>query len=316
MLQSSLHSKRANPIRRPAMDSIHVGTESRLQTIPSRIGLIAGEGDFPLTLAKAARSEGVEIITFGIHGLANDRLREHSTAMYTLKLSEISKLVQHAHDHQLNHVIMAGRVPHSILLKQISFDPRILRILGSLANKRADSLLNAAVDELEKEGITVLDSTMFLKSCMPEPGLLTTRLAPSEDILRDIDFGYPLAKEIGRLDIGQAIAVKNGIVIAVEALEGTDQMLARVADLRRSKRFRAPLGTGVLVKAPKRGQDRRFDLPSIGPRTVDGVIEAGLAGLAVIAGGAIVAEPQIVVEKADRAKVFVAGLPEAHGPST
>jgi hypothetical protein len=90
-------------------------------------------------------------------------------------------------------------------------------------------------------------------------------------------------------------------------------MLARVVDLRRSKRFRAPLGTGVLVKAPKPGQDRRFDLPSIGPRTVDGVAEAGLSGLAVIAGGAIVAEPQIVVEKADRAGVFVLGLPESHG---
>ena len=114
-----------------------------------------------------------------------------------------------------------------------------------------------------------------------------------------------------RLAFTVAVVVANRHVIAVEAAEGTDQMLERVAELRRSHRVRSPAGTGVLVKAPKPGQDRRFDLPSIGPRTIDGVIAAGLAGLAVVAGGTIIAEPQDLVEKADRAKVFVTGLSEA-----
>jgi DUF1009 family protein len=129
--------------------------------------------------------------------------------------------------------------------------------------------------------------------------------------MADIRLGFEVLRTLGPLDIGQAVVVANRHVIAVEAAEGTDQMLERVAELRRSRRVRSPAGTGVLVKAPKPGQDRRFDLPSIGPRTIDGVIAAGLAGLAVVAGGTIVAEPQALVEKADRAKVFVAGLSEA-----
>jgi UDP-2,3-diacylglucosamine hydrolase len=109
------------------------------------------------------------------------------------------------------------------------------------------------------------------------------------------------------------VVVANRHVIAVEAAEGTDQMLARVAELRNNKRFRAPAGTGVLIKAPKPGQDRRFDLPSIGPKTIDGIAAAGLAGLAVVAGGTIVAEPQELIQKADRAGIFVVGLNESTG---
>ncbi|HMX61672.1 MAG TPA: UDP-2,3-diacylglucosamine diphosphatase LpxI [Candidatus Sumerlaeota bacterium] len=279
------------------MGSIHVGPESRLPTIPPRIGLIAGEGDFPLTLAKAARSEGVEIITFGINGLANDRLREHSTAMYTLKLSEISKLVEHARTHKLHHVIMAGRVPHNILLKQISFDPRILRVLGSLANKRADSLLSAAVGELEKEGIKVLDSTMFLKSCMPEPGILTKRLTPSEEILRDIDFGYPIAKEIGRLDIGQAIAVRNGIVLAVEALEGTDALIERVHGM---------VGEGwVLVKVSKPRQDMRFDVPVVGLTTIRNLAKHGAVALCLTAHESLFFDRQDAIPFAEQCGINI-----------
>ena len=141
------------------------------------------------------------------------------------------------------------------------------------------------------------------------------QVTPTARDLDDIAHGLDVLRAIGPLDIGQGVVVANRHVIAVEAAEGTDQMLGRVAELRRNKRFRAPHGTGVLIKAPKPGQDRRFDLPSIGPRTVEGIAEAGLAGLAVAAGGTIVAEPQIVVQKADRDKVFVFGFPEAAGVS-
>ena len=144
---------------------------------------------------------------------------------------------------------------------------------------------------------------------MPEGPLSNT--APDAKDMADIARGLDVLRAMGPFDIGQAVVVANNHVLAVEASEGTDQMLARVAELRRNGRIRSPKRTGVLVKAPKPGQDRRFDLPSIGPRTIAGVAEAGLAGLAVIAGGTIVAEPAAIVEAADRANIFVVGMKDA-----
>lgn len=280
------------------MDSVYVGAgKPRLEEIPARIGLIAGEGNFPVILAQAARSEGVEIIAFGVHGLAHEALRRHSTQLYTLKLAEISKLVEYAHQNDIKHVIMAGRIPHGVLLKQISFDPRILRILGGMANKRADSLLKAAVAELEKEGITVLDSTMFLKSCMPEAGLLTPRVEPTDDILRDIEFGYPLAKELGRLDIGQSVAVKNGIVIAVEALEGTDKLIKRSYDLA---------GEGIVfVKVAKPRQDMRFDVPVVGLTTIRNLAAARAAALCVTAERSLFFDRREAIAMAEQNRICI-----------
>jgi DUF1009 family protein len=281
------------------MDSIFVGAaKPRLEQIPARIGLIAGEGNFPIILAQAARSEGVEIVTFGVHGLANEALRAHSSQMYTLKLSEISKLIEYARANNIHHVIMAGRVPHSLLLlKQIAFDPRILKILGGLSSKRADALLKAAVDELEKEGIQVLDSTMFLKSCMPEPGILTPRVRPTEEILRDVEFAYPLAKEIGRLDIGQTIAVKNQIVVAVEALEGTDKLIKRAYELA---------GEGcVIVKVSKPRQDMRFDVPVVGLTTIRNLAAARAAALCLTADSSLFFDRRDAIELAEQNRICI-----------
>ena len=134
--------------------------------------------------------------------------------------------------------------------------------------------------------------------------------APSEGDRADIATGLAVLAAMGPFDIGQAAVIAAGHVLAVEAAEGTDAMLSRVAELRRLGRIRYPVGAGVLVKAPKVGQDRRFDLPSIGPQTIAGVIRAGLAGLAVVAGATIMAEPEVVVAAADRGKIFVVGIPD------
>jgi len=139
---------------------------------------------------------------------------------------------------------------------------------------------------------------------------LIGKRAPSERDEIDIATGLAVLGALGPFDIGQAAVVASGHVLAVEAAEGTDAMLSRIADLRRSGRIRYPVGAGVLVKAPKPGQDRRFDLPSVGPQTVAGVIRAGLAGLAVVAGGTIMAQSEVVAAAADRGRIFVVGIPD------
>jgi len=279
------------------------GGHARLATVPARIGLIAGEGNFPLLLAQAARSEGVEIVTFGIQGLASENLRQYSHSLHILKLSEMSRMIDIARQHGVAHVIMAGRIPHNLLLlKQLAFDSRIMKILGGLQNWKADMLLKAAVDELAKEGIEVLDSTLFLKSLMPEPGLLTPRIRPTEDILRDIDFAYPLAKELGRLDIGQTVCVKNGVVVAVEALEGTDELI---------KRAHLLAGEGcVFVKVAKPRQDMRFDVPVVGMTTIKNLVHARAAALCVTARQSLFFDRPEAIDIAEQSRICIMARPD------
>ena len=143
------------------------------------------------------------------------------------------------------------------------------------------------------------------------PAGALTRAQPSERDHTDIALGFDYLRAAGPFDVGQAVVVSGRHVLAVEAVEGTDQMLARVAELRRNGRLQAPAGSGVLVKAPKPGQDRRFDLPTVGPETVERVVAAGLAGIAIVAGSTVIAEPERLVETADRAGIFVVGVPAA-----
>lgn len=286
-------------------DSLFVHADKpRLKEVPQHIGLIAGEGNFPIMLARAARSEGVAITTFGVNGLASEELRRYSTEMHYLKLTEFSRLIELCHQHRIKNVIMAGRVPHDLLLlKQLSFDTRILKLLGSLADRRADSLLNAAVAELEKEGIAVLDSTMFLKSTMPEPGIITKRIPPTEDMLRDLEFAYPIAKEVGRLDIGQTIAVKNGVVVGVEALEGTDRLIRRCGELA---------GEGIVfVKIAKPRQDMRFDVPVVGLTTIRNLAAARAACLCITARQSLFFDRPEAVELAEQNRICLLARDES-----
>lgn len=243
--------------------------------LPSTIGLVAGQGEFPVLLCRGAKEAGVRVVVFGVHGLANPVLEAEGDWFYTLRLTELSRLFELCRQHGVSSLIMAGRVPHKVLLKQVSLDPRVLRLMGRIRNNKADSLLKAATQEIEAEGIEVLDSTLFLKSCLPKPGLLTPRAEPSAEVMADMMFGYPIAKEIARLDIGQSIAVKNRIVVAVEGIEGTDQLIQRAGELA---------GEGVvIVKVSKPRQDMRFDVPVVGLTTIKHLCAAKAAGLCVTA---------------------------------
>jgi DUF1009 family protein len=270
--------------------------------LPPVMGLIAGEGDFPLLLAQGAHSAGVKLVVFGVAGLASDRLKDVAWKIYSLRLTDLSRLFELCREHDIKHLTMAGRVPHKVLLKQISLDPRVLKVLGRLGNKKADSILKAATEEIESEGIEVLDSTLFLKSTMPPPGLLTPGCPLDEETTREIDFGYPIAKEIARLDIGQTIAVKNQIVVGVEAIEGTDHLILRCGEL---------VGPGVtFVKVSKPLQDMRFDVPVIGKTTIQNLIKIKARALAVTAGKTIFLDREESVELATRNGISLFGYQE------
>ncbi len=270
--------------------------------LPAVMGLIAGEGDFPLLLAQGARSAGVKLVVFGVAGLASERLQDLAWKVYSLRLTDLSRLFELCREHDIHHITMAGRVPHKVLLKQISLDPRVLKVLGRLGNKKADSILKAATEEIESEGIEVLDSTLFLKSTMPPPGLLTPKCPVDAETMREIEFGYPIAKEIARLDIGQTIAIKNQIIVGVEAIEGTDELILRSGELA---------GPGVtFVKVSKPLQDMRFDVPVIGRTTIQNLIRIKARALAVTAGKTIFLDRDDSVELASNNGISLYGFQE------
>ena len=273
------------------------------------VAIICGGGTFPFTVADAVLRQGRNVVLFAVRGWA-DASHVGRYPHYWSHIVQFGRFVRLARKEGCRDVVFIGSLVRPGIRQLVSFDWTTLRVLPRVVRHfygGDDHLLTGVARIFEDHGFRLLGAHEVAPEILVPEGSLG-QFRPSEQDTTDIARGLSALRAMGPYDIGQAVVVAHHQVVAVEAAEGTDQMLARVAELRRSSRLRTPIGTGVLVKAPKPGQDRRFDLPSIGPRTVEGVAEAGLAGVAVIAGGAIVAEPQIVVQKADQAKVFVAGL--------
>jgi len=278
------------------------------------VAIICGGGTFPFTVADALLKNGRPVVLFALRGWA-DPERVKNYPHHWAHVVQLGRFLRLARREGCRDVIFIGTLVRPSLRQLINFDLATLRVLPRAVRHfygGDNHLLTGMARMLEDHGFRLLGAHEVAPEILVSEGPLGQR-CPSESDLDDIRHGFEVLRAMGPLDIGQGVVVANRHVIAVEAAEGTDQMLERVAELRRNRRFRAPIGTGVLVKAPKLGQDHRFDLPSIGPRTVEGIAEAGLAGLAVTAGGAIIAEPQIVVQKADQAKVFVAGIGATNG---
>jgi len=280
------------------------------------VAIICGGGTFPYTVADALLKSGRGAVLFALRGWADpDRVKQYPH--HWAHVAQLGRFLRLARREGCRDVIFIGTLVRPSVRQLINFDLAALRELPRAIQHfygGDNHLLTGMASMLERHGFRLLGAHEVAPEILVQEGAFG-QVSPTAGDLDDIAYGLDVLRAIGPFDVGQGVVVANRHVIAVEAAEGTDQMLARVAELRRIKRFRAPLGTGVLVKAPKPGQDRRFDLPSIGPRTVDGIVEAGLAGLAVAAGGTIVAEPHIVVQKADQGRVFVFGFPETAGAS-
>jgi len=278
------------------------------------VAIICGGGSFPFTVADSLLKQGRGVVLFALRGWA-DPVRVKDYPHHWSDIARLGLFLRLARRDGCRDVIFIGTLVRPSFRQLINFDLATLRVLPRAIRHfygGDDHLLTGMARMLEDHGFRLLGAHEVAPEILVAEGAFG-RVSPTEQNAADIRLGFEVLHAIGPYDVGQAVVVANRHVIAVEAAEGTDQMLARVAELRHNKRFRAPSGTGVLVKAPKPDQDRRFDLPSIGPKTIDGIATAGLAGLAVVAGGTIVAEPQELIQKADRAGIFVVGLNESAG---
>jgi DUF1009 family protein len=273
------------------------------------LAMICGGGSLPVAVADRVAASGRQVLLFPLRGAAEGTLVERHRHHW-IYIGQIGKFLRLARAAGCREVVFIGALVRPSIwqvhpdLKGVSMLPRVLAAFRGGDNH----LLSSMGKLLEGEGFRLRGAHEVAPEILVAPGALG-RVQPSERDRADIALGFDYLHASGPFDVGQAVVVAGRHVLAVEAAEGTDQMLARVAELRANGRLRAAAGAGVLVKAPKPDQDLRFDMPSIGPRTVEGVVRAGLAGIAVVAGGTIVAEPSLLVQAADRAKVFVVGVP-------
>jgi DUF1009 family protein len=277
--------------------------------ISSPIGLIAAGGVMPFAVADSLTARGINPILFALKGacdpVAVERFRHH-----WISVGQVGRAVKLFRAENCRDLVFIGTLVRPAL-SEIRLDWGTLRVLGRVwAAFRGgdDHLLSGIGRILEQDGFRMVGIKDVAPDLLMPEGCLT-RASPDANAAADIARGRDVLRALSPFDIGQAAVVIDGHVVGVEDIEGTDGLLARVARLRREGRIRAKATRGVLVKAPKSGQDLRFDLPTIGPRTIEGALKAELAGIAIVAGNTIVVESQVMIEAADAAGLFVTGLP-------
>ena len=274
-----------------------------MRTIIMKYGLIAGNGRFPFLVLEGARDRGAEIAVAAIKEEAAPELAQKASRIEWIGVGQLGRLIRYFKREQVTHAIMAGQVKHHQIFRLNALpDLRMVRLLARLSTRNTDSLIGAVADELAREGITLIDSTTFLEPLIAPEGVVTSR-APTKDERADIDYGLGIAREIGRLDLGQTIAVKDRAVVAIEAMEGTDAVIARAGDVTRGRSF-------VVVKVAKPGQDMRFDVPVIGIPTIEKMTAAGATAIHVTAGKTLLFDRGELVALADEEGISVIAGPQ------
>ena len=274
----------------------------------SPLGIVAGGGDLPRAVAQSAREAGREVFVLALAGLAGDWIQDFSHE--TVSLGEVGKALRTLKDHACHEMLLVGRVDRprfadiKLDAKGILVAPRVI----AAARKGDDALLRSLVDIFETASHRVISVTEAAPGLVLRAGVLG-RVRPSPEQEADIAQAFAVVRAMGALDIGQAAIVCDGLVLAVEAAEGTDAMIKRVATLREQVRGQKGKPRGVLVKAPKPVQDRKTDLPVIGVETVRNAAASFLAGIAVEADGALILDRARVIETADAEGIFIIGVP-------
>ena len=263
------------------------------------IGLIAGNGTFPLLFARTARAEGLGVVAVAHEGETPAELADCVDSITWIKVGQLDTIIRTFQARGVRRAVMAGGIRKASLMAHFAPDARALRFLAGLTQWSDDTLLRGVAAELEGEGIAVVESTLFLGSILTPLGPLT-HTEPDESQWQDVTYGLGVAKGIGAWDVGQTVVVKSRIVLAVEALEGTDAALRRGGELGH--------GGAVAVKVSKPGQDLRFDVPAVGTTTIAVCADAGVAVLALEAGRTLLLERAALIEAANQMAVTVVGV--------
>jgi UDP-2,3-diacylglucosamine hydrolase len=266
-------------------------------------GLIAGNGRFPFLVLEGARSQGIEMAVIALKEEASPELEKSAKRLHWVSLGELSKAIDLMHEEGVTQAVMAGQVKHNKIFSAIRPDWKLAKLLFSLPRKSTDALIGGIARVLQDEGIQLVDSTLFLKPLLPEPGVLTRR-APNEQESADIAYGHSVARQIAGMDIGQTVVISDQACVAVEAMEGTDETIARAARIAAGK-------TLVVVKVSKPRQDMRFDVPVVGLPTIEQMKSSRVTALAVDAGRTLLFDRPQLIALADAADIAIPAFPPA-----
>jgi len=282
-----------------------------MPTVKERIGLIAGNGRFPFLVLDAARAQGFDIVVAAIKEEAFPEIESRgAAAVHWLSLGELSRLIETFQREGVHRAIMAGQVKHKQIFSAIRPDWRLAKLLLNLRTRNTDALLGAVAKVLEDEGITLEKSTAFLEPLLAKSGVLTKR-APSEAERKNIDYGRAVARHLAQFDIGQTVVVAESACVAIEAMEGTDATIERAGQIMASLDAEASTLSRALtvVKIAKPNQDMRFDVPTIGVKTVETMRLAGATCLALDAGKCLLLDGDAIIQAADAAEIAILSDP-------
>ena len=269
------------------------------QASTETIGLIAGGGQFPLLVAEAARKRGFSVLAVAHLGETDPSLSEKVDEVIWIRLGQLGQLIKALKKKKVKKSLMAGTITKRRMFEDIRPDLKGLAIISKLALFHDDGILRAVADELAREGIEIVSSTQYLPELVAPQGCLTKR-KPNKSEKEDIDFGFQVAKELGRLDIGQCVVVRKKTILAVEAIEGTDAAIRRGGDLAREG--------AVVVKVSKPHQDLRFDVPAVGLGTVKAMAEVKAAALAVESGKTLLFDKDEMITYADELRIAIVSV--------
>jgi UDP-2,3-diacylglucosamine hydrolase len=284
-----------------------------------KLGLIAGNGRFPFLLLDAARAQGFAVAVAAIREETDPEINHRAAAderitVHWLSLGELSRLIEIFHKEGVSMAVMAGQVKHKQIFSSIRPDWRLAKLLLNLRSRNTDMLLGAVAKVLGDEGIELISSTAFLEPLLAQEGVLSER-APDDEERKNIDYGMNVAKAVAGFDIGQTVVVAAQACVAVEAMEGTDAAIQRAGKLMQSLEDGDPSGTSIptqtlerrltVVKVAKPNQDMRFDVPVIGMRTVETMIQAGATCLSMEAGRTLLFDREAMLKRANQAGIAI-----------
>lgn len=264
--------------------------------LENKQGLVAGDGLLPVKMAQHAKENGFEVVAISLSADNFNQLKKYCSKIYSVAPGEVLKIEKILKDEEIKNLTFLGKVHKGLLLKRPKFDSKAIELLKGAKRLNDDDVMLGLVAELEKIGVTVIDQTIFIKSLMIPAGVLGKQ-KPTQEQMDDVNFGFALAKEMGKLDIGQSVVVKDKMIMAVEAIEGTDRCIIRGAQLARKN--------ASVVKVAKPSQDKRFDIPTVGLRTLQTMKKYKANLLAVEANETIIVDQEKVVKFADKNNIVI-----------
>ena len=268
------------------------------------LGLLAGIGHLPVDVAQSAKQLGYRVAAIAVVPETDPELPENVDVFYDINVGKLGKIIKTLKQNDVKNVTMIGKVTKEVLYKNGAIIPDLtaIRLLASLPDRKDDTIMNALVKLVEDAGMHVMDQAELIKPLLPEPGVLTKR-KPTEQEWEDMRFGFRMAKELGRLDIGQTVVVKNRAVMALEAIEGTDACILRGGFLGK--------GGVIVAKTAKPAQDKRFDIPSVGTTTLTSMIHAGATGIVIEAGRTLLVDRKRTLAMAEEKGITIVSMSES-----